>query len=183
MKKVLALVLAAFIALSFTACKKEEPAPEPSNVVSPSVASDGRTYGGYTEAALNEKVTTQFFNFTVESVEKLDTYQELTPAEGNVFVLAKITSENIWGGQTPMYYDDYQIQWGGTEDTDYGYSYLDQEGTMGLVSYEKVLEEKESMTALYLFEVPAESTKCSISYLEIYEDDFQGNVFFVYFNI
>lgn len=184
MKKVLALMLAVFIALSFTACKKETPVENPSsNNVEPSVASDGRTSGGYTEAGLNEKVKTNFFNFTVESVEKIEEYQGLTPSEGKVFLLVKITSENIWGGQTPMYYDDYQIQWGGEGADDYGYSYLDQEGTMGLVARETILEENESMTALYLYEVPADSTRCSVSYLEIYEDDFQGNVFFVYFDV
>lgn len=188
MKKLLVLMLVTALMLGFTACDKTPKEPEvPStpgeNVTVPQEDESGRTYDGYSEHEVGQKVSTAFFDFTVNSVEKMDEYKGIKPNEGNVFVLANISVTNTFKGETPMYSDDFQVQWGGTGDDDYGYTYMDETGSLGLVADEVVLKENDGMIADYLFQVPADSSRCSISYLEIYEDGFSGNVFFVYFAI
>lgn len=141
---------------------------------------DGREVNGYAEGKIGEAVQTSWFTFTVNSVEFADEYAGKTPAEGNEFVVANITVVNTFNDTLPMGNYDFQIQWG-EGDGDYGYG-IEEIFTDTMMPYEYELEKGDSLTGDVVYEIPkVEDGSYSISFLEIYEDDQEGNVFFVYF--
>lgn len=135
----------------------------------------------YFDGRIGDRMRTVFFEFTVNSVEYPDSYGDITPADGNQLVVADVTVRNVFSQTLPMSIYDFQIQWG-DGDQDYGYQ---EEGLTGdnLMPDQWQLMRGASETYKLLYEIPADAdpNKLSISYLEVWEDNTQGDVFFVYF--
>jgi hypothetical protein len=162
-------------------------APYPYAVSDPALSgytqkADGRYIGGVAEGGLGTTLTNQFFSYRVNSAEPAAEYGGKTPAEGNVFLVASITVTSTRPTAVPIFADDFQVQWGGEGEDNYGYPILD---------FSKGLEEEwelypgDSITGLAVYEVPAFDSphEYSISYQELYEDDVAGNTFYVQFEL
>lgn len=147
-----------------------------------SVAEDGRETGGYVDGRLGDTMQNVFFAFTVDKVELASEYGGQAAPDGSSYIVAEITVKNTFGEALPLWYDDFQIQWG-EGDEDYGYAIEPFTDDQMPLEYE--MKKGESITKTHVFEVPTLEGKneYSISFLEYYEDGFTGNVFFVYFDL
>lgn len=137
---------------------------------------------GYAEGRIGDVMQTAWFTFTVNSAYVTGEYEGYAPAEGNELLVVDITVKNTFNASTPMFDTDFQAQWNDTADDAYAWPV---EAAYSLSSdilpdqYELAIN--ESRNGLLLYEVPANNKDFSISFLEWYEDDTEGDVFFVYF--
>lgn len=144
----------------------------------------GYAKDGYAEGRLGDTMHTCFFDYTVNSAYLCDSFEGYTPVqEGYCLLVADVTVQNTFQESIPMFDSDFQIQWDSDEDDAYDVPvtyYSDPVSDQQLPSeYELAVDEERS--GLLVFEVPEGESDFSISYLEFFEDETQGDVFFVYF--
>lgn len=158
---------------------EEEPEEEPEVEESEGIESSG----GYAEGRFGDTMKTYFFDYTVNSAYLCEEYNGYQPADGNCILVAEVTVKNTFNESIEMYDTDFQIQWNSDGEDDYDYpitAYADPvsdeqlEGTYGLGI-------NEETTGLLVYEVPTGENDFSISYLEMFDDDSEGDVYFVYF--
>lgn len=147
---------------------------------------DGRSYGGIIKAETGEKVSTAFFDMTVERVFKYNTYQfedGLYQADaGNTYLVATITIQNTYEKDLPMSITDFTLDYeGNTAESiivGYGKTDLQQEDFMESIF---TLKQGESITKSILFTVE-DKTEYTLKYLEYYEDKFEGDSYEIHMN-
>lgn len=142
---------------------------------------DGRSYGGVIEANQGEKVSTAFFDMTVEEADKYDTYQfedGLYQADsGNTYLVLKLTIKNTYEKDLPMSISDFVLDFEGNDSKKlvigYGNTDLKDAEFMDNIF---TLKQGESVTKYILFTV-ADKEEYSLGYTEYYEDELEGNQF------
>ena len=139
---------------------------------------------GYAEGRIGDVMRTYFFDYTVNSAYTCKEFEGYTPAEGNKLLVAEITVKNTDRSTVTMYDTDFQIQWGDDDNDDAYAAPITYYGNT--VSDEQLPEEydlgvNEEKTGLLVYEVPEDSKDYSISYLEQFSNETEGDVFFVYF--
>ncbi|MCM1540966.1 MAG: DUF4352 domain-containing protein [Blautia sp.] len=140
---------------------------------------------GNAEGYLGDTMHTYFFDYTVNSAYLCDEYEGYTPADGNEILVADITIKNTVTSTLPMYDTDFQIQWNDTADDAFGFPItleLDDVLNDQMLPGEYELSINQTVNGLLVYEVPAGQKDFSISYLEMFDDDSTGDVFFVYFS-
>lgn len=163
--------------------REEEEEPVEESVEEPVQAEGITAQGGYGEGRMGDTMKTYFFDYTVNSAYLCDEFNGYVPAEGNRLLVAEITVKNTFNESIVMYDTDFQVQWNSTGEDDYDFPitfYADP------VSEEQLPAEYElginkDRTGLLVFEIPEDRKDFSISYLELFDDDSEGNVFFVFF--
>ena len=175
MKKITGIIVAAVLTFGLTGCGPVDSAVQ--NLV-------GAVSNGYAEGRIGDVMRTYFFDYTVNSAYTCEEFEGYTPAEGNKLLVAEITVKNTDRSTVTMYDTDFQIQWGDDDDDDA----FDAPITYynDAVSDEQLPEEydlgvNEERTGLLVFEVPEDSKDYSISYLEQFSNETEGDVFFVFF--
>lgn len=148
-----------------------------------SVDADGREYDGYAYGYLGDTLYCAWFGFSVDKAEKKQSYLGYEAKAGNTLVVTTITVENTFDEAIAMFYDDFVIYWNNGEDKDDGYAYPLEPYADELMSEEYQLGKGKSSTGILVFEVPEETSQYCISFLEVYEDDFTGNLFEIFFDI
>ncbi|MCM1214788.1 MAG: DUF4352 domain-containing protein [Lachnospiraceae bacterium] len=140
---------------------------------------------GNAEGYLGDTMHTYFFDYTVNSAYLCDEYEGYTPADGNEILVADVTVKNTVTSTLPMYDTDFQIQWNDTADDAFGFPItLELNDVLNdqMLPAEYELSINQSVNGLLVYEVPAGNKDFSISYLEMFDDDTTGDVFFVYFS-
>lgn len=185
MKKITSLLMTALMIAVLAGCAV------------PGLDKDSKTYtepeagypdeDGYAEGTIGDTMHTVFFEYTVNSAYLCDEYEDYVPAEGNVFLVADVTVNNPYKTSVSMYDTDFQVQWDSDAEDAFGYSitaYLDEDEVISedILPYEYSLRRFESREGLLVFEVPEGEKYFSISYLELFDDETKGDVFFVYFS-
>lgn len=186
MKKFVGIIAATMLAFSLTACGPVDRAVQSivgrasdsgSNVVT---ADDD----GYAEGRIGDVMKTYFFNYTVNSAYTCSEYEGYIPSEGNKLLVAEVTVKNTDRSTVTMYDTDFQVQWG-DDDNDDAYdapiTYYSEAVSDEQLPEEYDLAVNEERTGLLVFEVPEDSKDYSISYLEQFSNDTEGDVFFVFF--
>lgn len=138
---------------------------------------------------LGDTMHTYFFDFTVNSAYVCGAYEDYTPQDGNRMLVAEVTVKNTGDASIEMYDTDFQVQWGSEDEDDFRVPITTDPDT-----YEELdtLNEKQlpgtytlgiegERTGLLVYEVPADQADYSISYMEMFDDESTGDVFFVYF--
>lgn len=193
MKKIVSLVLATVVtAAVLTGCGSNGTLTGGSSSSSPSsVASSSTTNAGYpdengnAEGRLGDPMHTYFFDYTVNSAYLCDEYEGYTPSDGYEILVADVTIKNTFTSTLPMYDTDFQVQWNDEADDAYGFPItLDLNDVLNdqMLPGEYELAIGKSINGLLVYEVPAGNKDFSISYLEMFDDDSTGDVFFVYFS-
>ena len=139
---------------------------------------------GYAEGRIGDVMRTYFFDYTVNSAYTCKEFEGYTPAEGNKLLVAEITVKNTDRSTVTMYDTDFQIQWGDDDDDDAfdaPITYYNDAVSDDQLPEEYNLGVNEERTGLLVFEVPEDSKDYSISYLDQFSNDTEGDVFFVYF--
>ena len=143
---------------------------------------DGRKVGGSAKGVIGDELTSVFFTFSVNKAELAEAYAEEKAERGFLFLVAEITVTSISEEALPMWADDFILQWGSGEN-DYAYPYTRFSDAQ--MEEEFSLELEESVTMDVVYEVPllSDDTEYNISYLEYYEDEVEGNQFYVLFRL
>ncbi len=188
MKKFLAAVLTGIMLLSIAGCGKTgiQNAGADDSWVDDDEDVDVYEYDDGTklyEGKIGSKMKTAWFDFTVNSAYYTeDAIGGYTPSEGNVLVVVDITVKNTFQESIPMFDTDFQLQWGDDADDAYSFPVATNEQILDdQLPEEYELKVKESTTGVLIFEAPEGNEDFSLSFLEYYEDDTEGNLFFVYF--
>lgn len=142
---------------------------------------------GNAEGFIGDTMHTYFFDYTVNSAYLCDEYEGYTPEDGYEILVADVTVKNTVTQSIEMYDTDFQIQWNDDADDAYDFPitlYLDEGEVLNDQMFPGVytLSVNQSVNGLLVFEVPAGNKDFSISYLEMFDDDTTGDVFFVYFS-
>lgn len=176
-KRLLALALAALLALgALTAC-----------------GGNGGTAGGEDDSAgqeegyvpggglgyLGDVMHTYWFDFTVEDAYACQSYGGYTAAADKQLVVVTMTVKSTFLQSVPMGQLDFQIQWGGEGEEDFAWPLAAQEEEQLPDEYSLGINEERSGVLVY--EVPAGAVDFSVSFAEYFEDETEGDVYFVYF--
>lgn len=185
MKKFAGIIVATMLAFSLVGCGPVDSAIQ--NIAGGSLGNSGVVTAdddGYAEGRIGDVMKTYFFNYSVNSAYTCNEYEGYTPSEGNKLLVAEVTVKNTDRSTVTMYDTDFQVQWGDDDNDDaydapityYGNSVSDEQ-----LPEEYDLAVNEERTGLLVFEVPEDSKDYSISYLEQFSNDTEGDVFFVFF--
>lgn len=172
MKKCLAFFMVLAMTFSFAGC---------SNSTQPQDPVIGRTSeeeDGFYEGKIGDTFRTAFFEFTAKSATVVDTYADYTPAEGYKLIDIVVEEKNIFEEALPMFNYDFQIQWG-SEGFANGLLDLDEK----VMPEEFTLDLDAKAEYHLVYEVPNDVTEFQLVYLEVYEDDSEGDFFSVYFEV
>lgn len=187
MKKLLSLALACLLLASLAACGGSSNDRGPLTGGSPasngSNNSGSQDNDGYQEGGdwgyIGDVMHTYWFDFTVDDAYTCAEYEGYTASEGKQLVVATLSLKNTFLQSLPMSQTDFQIQWGGEGDDDY-------EWPISAVSEAQLPDEytlaiNESRSGVVVYEVPAGTSDFSISFGEYFEDESEGDVYFIYF--
>ena len=139
----------------------------------------------YYEGRMDSNMKTAWFDFKITDAyytdEALGGY---TPSNGNVLVVVEMTIKNTFSESIPMSNWDFQLQWGDDDDPDtFAFPVETNEDLLDdqfPAEYDlKVNEKKEGVL---IFEAPEGVEDFSIAFVEYYEDDTEGDGFWVYFS-
>ena len=186
MKKFLAAVLTGIMLLSIGGCGKSGIEIAGDSWVSDDEDVEVYEYEDGTklyEGKIGSKMKTAWFDFTVNSAYYTeDAIGGYTPSEGNILVVVNVTVKNTFQESIPMFDTDFQLQWGDDADDAYAFPVATNEKILDdQLPEEYDLKVKESTTGVLIFEAPEGNEDFSLSFLEYYEDNSEGNLFFVYF--
>lgn len=145
------------------------------------LSDDGRSYGGLISADMKEKVSTAFFDVTVEEAVKYNTFQfadGLYQAEaGKTYLVVKVTVENTYSENLAMSITDFTLDYEGNEAEKVIVGYGRTEtGDVEYLENLFTLKVGESVTGYILFTV-ADLEQYTLGYMEYYEDKFEGNTY------
>lgn len=187
MKKWLSLALALLLILVLAACGGSDSGGSSSGGGAGS--GEVQAEDGYAEARIGDLVHSYFMDFTVNSAYTTSDYHGHTAPEGYQVLVVEMTIKNTFNETLPMYDDDFQGQWTASSETgEYAWPITEAEDGSGLdtVADEQLpayyeLGVNESRTGTLVFDVPAGEKDFSVSHLELFDDDSEGDTFFVYF--
>ncbi len=171
-----ALILAAAMTLMATACKKDGGVTVSGSDGSSSstgsnssetfldkaskfLEADGRGYGKEHSAEIGEVLKNEFFSLKVTEAYRYSSMGDYLPDEGYDFVAVNITVGNI--------FDAFQV---GNLHTSYDISFFPDDTNLSVGA---------SKSGYVIFEAPSDSTELVLEYLEVYEDDFEGNTYHI----
>lgn len=183
MKRLCSLTLALLLLLALAACGGD--AGDSGGTGSGEIWAED----GYAEARVGDLVHSYFMDFTVNSAYTTADYHGHTAPEGRKVLVVEMTIKNTFSESLPMYDDDFQGQWTASSDTD-EFAWPITEGEDG-VDLDTVAEEQlpaqyelavnETRTGTLVFDVPADEKDFSISHLELFDDNSEGDTFFIFF--
>lgn len=185
MKKLLSLTLALLLLLTLAACGGFGSSEDPED------SGGGEVWAadGFGEGRIGDLVHSHFMDFTVNSAYTTSNYHGHTAPEGRKLLVVEMTIQNTFKESLPMYDDDFQGQWSASAETD-EFAWPITEGENGS-DLDTVAEEQlparyelavdESRTGELVFEVPEDEKDFSIAHMELFDDDSEGDTFFVYF--
>lgn len=198
MKRKLAIALCAVMMLGLTACgdkkvgdaETKAPSTEASATEAETdteAAEDGviTATDGYGEGRQGDVMRTYFFDYTINDAYTCTDLNNYVPADGNQLLVVNITVKNTSRASLEMYDSDFQAQWGGDGDDDYSWPITvaaeEAQATADQLpgTYELAID--ESRTGTLVYEVPTGEQDFSISYMELFDNDTEGDTFFVYF--
>lgn len=143
---------------------------------------------GYAEGYLNDAMHSCFFDFTVKSAYLCDEYDAYVADDGYKFLVADITIKNTTASPITMFDVDFMIHWDDESEDSLDFPityYLKSTETINdeILPAEYDLASKETRSGLLVFTVPTgcENNPFAISYLEEFDDDTEGDIFFVWF--
>ncbi len=136
----------------------------------------------YYEGRIGSTMKTAWFDYSVDSAYyTTDEIGGYTAAEGNELVVVEITIKNTFGQSVPMSNWDFDLEWG-DGDEDYAYPIEVSESILDdQFPSEYELKVNESRTGCLVFEAPEGTEDFGVGFVEYYENDTEGNGFWVYF--
>ena len=166
MKRLGALLLTGCMLFALAACNTE-------------TRSSGELYEA---EGFEQSLSTAFFDFQVNSASLVTQLEEYEPSDpNNRFLVVNITVQNTFTDDSsiPMFDTDFVLSW-----PDLGEDSIYCEDNFASTQLPEAYEifKGESRTGDLVFVVPSGQTSFTLEYLEIYEDEFEGNTFKISFD-
>ena len=183
MKRLLSLTLTLLLLLALPACGGG------SETSGGSGGGEVWAEDGYAEARIGDLVHSYFMDFTVNGAYTAAEYHGHTAPEGMKVLVVEMTVKNTFQESISMYDIDFQGQWSASAETDefaWPITVGENGGEVDAVGEaqfpaEYELGVNESRTGDLVFDVPADEKDFSVSYIELFSDNSEGDTFFVYF--
>ena len=136
----------------------------------------------YYEGAIGSTMRTAWFDYSIDSAyTTTDSIGGYTPDDGNALVVVEMTIKNTFNQSIPMSNWDFDIEWG---DGDYDFAYpieVSEPVMTDQFPSEYTLESGKTRSGYLIFEVPEGTEDFGVGFVEYYEDETEGNGFWVYF--
>jgi hypothetical protein len=166
--KTLALLLAlAIVFIGLAGCEHtisfKDPAAQRKEDISNLIA-------GEVAAKTGETYQTKWFEFTVQSIEKVSEHLGYKAKEGHRLYKIPVTLKNTWNGAIPMGLFDFYMD--APDFDEYIWAIPPLDGSMMPEKFD--LQPGETVQYLMIFEVPANAADLSLSYTENYEGGNDG---------
>ena len=133
------------------------------------------------EYELGEQVSTYWFDFIVEKVEPVDSYDGYHPSEGNRLVVYRLSLENTFNQTVTMVQTDFFLLWPDEEEGEESSSRASLGGMVGSYALPKFSESQMEDTydltwggraaGDLVFEIPQEVDRAALVYEEYYVDE------------
>ena len=138
--------------------------------------SDGTNTDGWMGLNIGDKVSTKWYDFTVNKVEEVDSFQDYKPSENKKLIHASITITNTIEKEISITNEEFALVWN-LEKEDRSYVYPVKEKT----DAETVVKVKETKTIDLIFEIDKSVEKpMAIYYFEEYNGQ-KGNKYYIYY--
>lgn len=136
--------------------------------------SQGRTYDELYTGQMGETLTNSFFEFKIDSAKLLTELAGYLPeTDGNKFLVADVEVTNIFEETIPVGNYDFYVLWNGGEDIPYNASFD------WMYPDDAELAVGETLSGKLVFEIPPDAEDVMIGYTEIWDDEFEGNIYLV----
>lgn len=129
---------------------------------------------------LEDEVSTAFFDYRVEEITVHRNYHGMQANEGHQIVVVDLEIENTEDYELPMGRYDFRVQWGAGEED---YAYPETWYYQRQFPNEYSIPEERSAEGELVFQVPREQREMTLAYLEVFENETQGDVYFTYFTV
>jgi hypothetical protein len=147
-----------------------------SDVIDDVVNSAAQFLSGDVTGQIGKTYSTQWFEFTIHSINKVDSYAGYEPASGYQLYDVLITEKNIFDESIPMGTPDFYMDDPDFEEYIWGIDPLDNT----MMPEEFYLEPGETAQYHIIFEIPQEVTKLALMYTEFDVNDNEGATFTIY---
>ncbi|MGN1389272.1 MAG: DUF4352 domain-containing protein [Bulleidia sp.] len=185
MRKAVITVLASLLVLSGCSAAEEGAAAAAAESTA-EAQKEVTSASGYGQGEIGDLIHTSFFDWTVNDAWQTDEYEGITPSAGHSLLVVSMTlTDTRTDESVPMYDSDFQVQWGGTEDTDFAVPVTYEssiEGGETMFAAQYTLEPGTSVTNQLVFEVPSGYTDFSMLFQEYFSDESLGDLFCVKFS-
>ncbi|MBQ9948008.1 MAG: DUF4352 domain-containing protein [Oscillospiraceae bacterium] len=147
--------------------------------ISQAAAADGREYGKTYTAKIGEKLKNEFFAMTVNEAYRMTSVSGYVPDdESYEYLCVNVTCTNIFSETINVGAYDFDIRWGdGDDEVEYAIYEEDENYGYDLYPGEYDLPKNKSVTGNIYFFIPKDVSEVTFEYVEIYEDDFNGNTY------
>ena len=129
---------------------------------------------------LGEEGSTAFFDFKVKDGSACLGHEGRLAAAGYRLVLVEVEIENTASYELPMGRYDFRLFWGTEEETAV---YPMEQFCEDQFPDQYAIPEGERAEGILIFQVPEDEAHLALGYLEIFEDDHQGDAYFVHFTV
>ncbi len=174
-------LLSFFLSLTVLAgCASPEAEPEPQEPEIPVIkAQDGLAQGG-----IGDILRTYWFDFTIDSAEKTESYGGIrAQEEDNILLVVHISMTSTFPEEIPMSDYDFDVEWEGGDDAlayPVTLEHPDQQ-TGAMLESAYLIGPGETVSGDLVFEVPAGQKDFAVYFLEFFEDETEGDLFEVRF--
>lgn len=173
MKKTLLVLLLCAVAALCSACGMDD--------VKNEIQSQGRDYGQVYELNDGDTMSTAFFDMNVNSAELVESVDGYIPdEEGNCFLVVNITVKNTFDKDIPMFDSDFELSYNGADET--GTIMPESEFAADQLDAEYELAVGDSATGNLIYVVPADASDFRLYYYDLWNDDFEGDSFWLAFS-
>lgn len=170
--------VSAVLSLSLVACSGVT--DQIKETVNTAAEAAAQMINGDVTGEIGELYSTAWFEFTVKSIERVDSYAGYSPADDMQLIDVVINEKNIFEDEIPMGTFDFYID-ENADAADYWVPLEPRDDTM--MPEEFYLAVGESAEYHMVFEVPAEYNDLNLVYVEIDEDDGIGATFTIKFTV
>ena len=173
-KSLALLLLLALVFISLAGCSHTisftSPAEKRKDSISSFIA-DNIT--GDVAAKTGDSYTTKWFEFTVHSIEKTDTYADYTAKEGHQLYKAVISLKSTWNESLSMGIFDFYVDAPDYQEYIWAVPPLDD----AMMPEEYALTPSETVQYIIIFEAPIGTVGLSLNYTENFDDGNDGVTF------
>ena len=129
---------------------------------------------------VEERAVTAFLEYAVTGAVSCENYHGVRAQPDHKLVVVEVAIWNIEEYTLPMSRYDFRLQWGEHEE-DYAYPlawYCEEQ-----LPDQYDIPEGEKVRGNLVFQIPAEDTEFALGFLEVFENESQGDAHFIYFTI
>lgn len=170
MRRCLAVLLAAAMLLLFAGCDLDD--------IKTGLTAQGREYGQTYTGRDDDTLTSSFFSFQVTSAQMVPDFADYVPDNpDHAFLVLDMHIVNVFkdDDSIPMFASDFDCSWGQGEDKTTVFPEDNFDSSM--LPDEWTMLKNDKTDGKLVFIVPADQTQFEITYIELWNDDFEGNTY------